>query len=414
MRPLVQDPSKATLAILRLECFVPDAAGRLVNEGGFTGLVDSLAPHFARVEVIAPVVSRLEVSAGLRSFRAPNVIFRALPDMKGLARAWGRAPKALGLLEHWSAGWDLVNLRAPDNLLPFSAPWLRRRQIPHYLQLVSHPYDAGDAAISQLPGPARPLGELAWGLQRRAIRAACKDRLCIAHGESLAKIASDWGAHAVNLPSGSLSRAWIDPRPRTGRPRKLLFVGRLNAEKGLDQLVDALVLLEDLDLEVTLAGWPTGDFDKRLMARAASAGVAGRLDLRGPVPHGPELFDLYREHDLFVLPSVSEGTPRVIGEAMAFGLPVVSTTAGGIPDLVDHGRTGLLAEPGSATALAAELRRVIEGDRLRAALVQAAAATVDERTLEHKAARHVAILRGEQSSTEVTPEGAPLAHGGAA
>ena len=392
---LDKDPREATLAILRLECFVPNATGELVNEGGFTGLVESLAPHFKRIEVVAPVVPRLQVSQGLRPIRADNVVMRALPDMKGLARSWARSRRALRLLDSWASNWDLVNLRAPDNFLPVSAPWLRRHTVPHYVQMVSHPFDAGQAATQALPTLARPLGAAAWNVQRRAIRAACRDRVCIAHGEALRQIASEWGADAYNLPSGSLSRHAIDPTPRAHAPRRVLFVGRLNTEKGLLTLVEALAHLVDLDFEVTLAGWPTGDFDRRLTELANARGVLGSLHMIGPVPHGPELFALYREHDVFVLPSISEGTPRVIGEAMAFGLPVVTTRAGGIPDLVEHERTGLLCTPGHAAELAAALRRVLTDERLRDDLVRAAAATVDARTLEFRAEQHVQIITGQ-------------------
>lgn len=407
MKFLAKDPKDATLAILRLECFVPNAAGELVNEGGFTAFVESLAAHFGRIEVVAPVVPRITASKGLRPIRADNVVLRELPDMKGLARSIARARAGLARLETWSAGWDMVNLRAPDNFLPASAPWLRARAIPHYVQLVSHPFEAGAAATSALPLPLRPLGAAAWSRQRRAIRDAVSGRLCIAHGEALRAIAADWGADAVNLPSGSLSRAHIDPRPRTGRPRRALFVGRLNTEKGLLVLVDAL---RDVpDLEITLAGWPTGDFDAKLRARATERGVLERLHFAGPVPHGPDLFALYRAHDLFVLPSISEGTPRVIGEAMAFGLPVVSTTAGGIPDLIQHGVTGLLAQPGDPASLAAALRQVQTDDALRTRIVTAAGATVDQRTLEFRAAQHVQLVCGEALDRQAC---APL--GGAA
>lgn len=417
---LTKDPKDATLALLRLECFVPNADGALVNEGGFPGLVESLAPHFGRIEVVAPVVPRLEVSAGLRPIEADNVVFRALPDMKGLARSWARSREALKRIAEWAPGWDMVNLRAPDNFLPVIAPWLRRANVPHYVQMVSHPFDAGASATAALRPLARPLGAAAWRLQRHAIRRAVEGRLCIAHGDSLRAIAQGWGAHAVNLPSGSLRRAAIDPTPRVRAPRKLLFVGRLNTEKGLFVLVDALAELEargvlEAGMGVTLAGWPTGDFGARLEAYAGERGVRERLAFVGPVPHGPELFELYRAHDVFVLPSISEGTPRVIGEAMAFGLPVVSTTAGGIPDLVADGRTGLLVAPGDARALAAALERVLTDGALRARLVQNAAATVDARTLEHRAAQHVALVCGtDAGALGLAPSAEPERAGGAA
>ncbi|MBC8451435.1 MAG: glycosyltransferase family 4 protein [Planctomycetes bacterium] len=381
-----------TLAILRLECFVTGPDGKPVNEGGFVPFVDSLAPYFERVEVAAPLVERLQLSSGLQSFQSPNVSFRALPDLKGLARSWWRSRAALEKIRSWSTDWDLVNLRAPDNLLPFTAPLLAELGVPYYVQLVSHPFDAATSAIGALSAPLRPIGRFAWHVQHRAIARALHGHFCIAHGASLAKIASAAGAEALNLPSGSLRREWVQPRAPRPRPRKLLFVGRLNREKGLEHLIDALPALEDLDLTLSLVGWPTGDFGRELRQRALGLGVLKRLDFRGPAPHGETLFDIYREHDLFVLPSVSEGTPRVIGEAMAFGLPVVTTSAGGLPDLVEVGVTGLMVPPGDSAALAAAIRRMIADDELRQRLVENATRSLDGRTLEAKAEQHVAAL----------------------
>ena len=387
-----------TLALLRMECFVTGADGCPVNEGGFVPFVDSLAPYFGGIEVAAPLVERLTLSPGLQGFQSPNVTFRALPDLKGLARAWWRSRPALAQIREWSASWDLVNLRAPDNLLPFTAPLLSQLGVPYYVQLVSLPSDAARASVGALRRPLRPLGQLAWAVQQRAIQRALAGQLCIAHGARLAEIARAAGADAVNLPSGSASKTAAPPTPRVGRPRKLLFVGRLNREKGLEHLIDALPALADLDLTVSLVGWPTGDFERVLRRRAEAAGVLARLDFRGPVPHGDSLCAVYREHDLFVLPSVSEGTPRVIGEAMRSGLPIVTTTAGGLVDLVEDGVTGLTVDPGDSAALARALRRMVTDDDLRSALVANASQSLAGRTLEAKAEAHVAALAARFAS----------------
>lgn len=402
-----QLPTKdAVLAMLRMECFTPNAQGQMVNRGGFVPFVDSLAPYFKRIEVVAPVVPNLDVPEDASTFRADNVVFRPLPNLKGLVRCWRHGSRAKKMLDSWSADWDLVNLRAPDNFLPVSARYLRERKIPHYVQLVSHPFEAEEAAIGNLRPALRPAGRLAWVRQHAAIKRVCKDRLCIAHGASLQEIAAGYGAHAINLPSGSISRSDVQPSARNGRPQRLLFVGRIDPEKGLDVLLRALSTLEDLDLDLTIVGWSTGDLQQRLENLARVLGIEQRVRFVGAMGHGPELFELYQRSDVFVLPSISEGTPRVIGEAMAFGLPVVSTHAGGIPDLIEHRHTGLLSTPGDVDALARSLRTVVEDTEMRRDLVLNASASVDERTLESKAERHVSLiapLLGHPSSTTALP-----------
>ena len=78
---------------------------------------------------------------------------------------------------------------------------------------------------------------------------------------------------------------------------------------------------------------------------------------------GEPLFELYRSHDVFVLPSLSEGTPRTLVEARSFGCPVVATRAGGIPSSVEHGRDGLLVEPNDlARTSAASIARVLDDE----------------------------------------------------
>lgn len=384
--------SSSTLAILRMECFVRNEQGGWVNRGGFVPFVDSLAPYFAQVEVVCPVVAGMNMPKGARTFRAPNVVFRPLPNLQGLARCWTRGSKALRMLDQWSSGWDLVNLRAPDNFLPVAQRYVRQKNIPHYVQLVSHPDEVETTAIKRLRPALRMVGRRLWRGQRSAIQQACNGSLCIAHGSAPRRIAESWGAHAINLPSGSLSAADMPLQPLRGKPRQLLFVGRLDTEKGLEVLLDCLPSLHDLDLELVIAGWPTANMEVRLREQVARLNLSKSVRFLGPVAHGPELFDLYRSADIFVLPSISEGTPRVIGEAMAFGLPVVSTRAGGIPDLVEDGKTGLLVAPGNPYQLGRAIRRMATESRLREAIVREANMRLHGRTLESVAATHVGAL----------------------
>ena len=99
---------------------------------------------------------------------------------------------------------------------------------------------------------------------------------------------------------------------------------------------------------------------QRLREQAHDLGLVDAVEFAGPKAFGRELFAYYRRADLFVLPSHMEGTPRVLIEAMAFGLPVVATDVGGIPDLIANGRNGRLVaarDPDSMSRAILELAR---------------------------------------------------------
>jgi phosphatidylinositol alpha-mannosyltransferase len=127
---------------------------------------------------------------------------------------------------------------------------------------------------------------------------------------------------------------------------RLLFVGRLAAQKNLSLLLRALDGVSDR-FETTLVG--CGELEADLKAAATQLRLS---DVRFyGVAQGAELVTLYREADVFVLPSVVEGMPLVLLEAMAMGLPIVATDVPGSRDLVTHDRNGLLVAADDPSAL---------------------------------------------------------------
>ncbi len=117
---------------------------------------------------------------------------------------------------------------------------------------------------------------------------------------------------------------------------------------------------------------------ERLEALAAELGFGERVTFTGVVSQD-EARELYRGSDLFCLPSLAEGLPAVLMEAMACGLPVVSTRIDAIPELVVDGESGLLVEPGDSAGLRAALERLTGDPKLRAALGAAGRRRVAER-----------------------------------
>src|SRR2546428_2946716 len=130
------------------------------------------------------------------------------------------------------------------------------------------------------------------------------------------------------------------------------WAGRLSKEKGPDVLLDALVHLTDLPLSVSILG--DGRESRSLAARARQLGVERHVRWHGIVPDAGRRFAAF---DVFVLGSRTEGTPIVLFEAMAAGVPIVATRVGGVPDVVAPTEAALVA-PDDPLALAAAIRTV--------------------------------------------------------
>src|SRR5581483_5428280 len=113
-----------------------------------------------------------------------------------------------------------------------------------------------------------------------------------------------------------------------------------------------------------------------LVRLAQDLGLGERVEFVGPVYDYQDLLAYYRAADLFVLPSLQEGFPRVIYEAMTQGLPVIATAVGGIPEVVVEGESGLLVPPGSESALAQAIDRLLSDGELRRRVIRGGYAKV--------------------------------------
>jgi glycosyltransferase involved in cell wall biosynthesis len=162
------------------------------------------------------------------------------------------------------------------------------------------------------------------------------------------------------------------PRPL----RRVVMVSNLRPEKGHDVLIDAAVqvLVRFPDARFHLIGG--GAERQRLAALADSRGVSHAVSFRG---HSEAIPEELAAADVFVLPSRSEALPNAVLEAMAAGLPVVASAVGGIPDVIEDDKTGLLVPAADPHALAAAVIRLMGDEALAARLGAAARAHVDGR-----------------------------------
>lgn len=152
----------------------------------------------------------------------------------------------------------------------------------------------------------------------------------------------------------------------------VLFVGRLVEKKGVEDLIRAFSLLPDLTrTRLWIVG--DGELKKELQSLAEQTGIAQQTTFWGRMPND-QLPDFYAAADLFVGPSVvaasgdTEGQGVVFLEAMAAGLCVLATKAGGIGEVVEDGRTGVLVEPRNPRQLADAMAQLLIDERRRSAL----------------------------------------------
>ncbi|MBB1075272.1 glycosyltransferase family 4 protein [Rhodoferax sp. 4810] len=149
-----------------------------------------------------------------------------------------------------------------------------------------------------------------------------------------------------------------------------VFLGLLSTLKGIPVLLDALARAR-VRWRVQLAG-NEGEpgFADRLQAEISRLGFGDRMKLLGPVV-GPAKDQLLAQADAFVLPSLAEGLPMSLLEAMASRLPVVVTAVGAMPEVIDDGIDGLLVPPNDAAALASAMDWLAQSPEQRVAMGRA-------------------------------------------
>ncbi len=186
----------------------------------------------------------------------------------------------------------------------------------------------------------------------------------------------------VELIRNAIHPDWLEQGPPSAAPewsiplrqagtRIVLSIGRLSKEKAHADLIEAIALFQNQSraakVHLVLVG---GGYEREnLVALARRLGV--EMTLAGHVENVRPYFSL---GDVFVLPSHSEGSPNVLIEAMAAGIPILSTAVGGVGDILDNEKEALLVPPANPAALAAALARMLENQAMAAGLAAAARA----------------------------------------
>ncbi len=299
----------------------------------------------------------------------------------------------------YAAAWAGALRRGRAGLRDFMrAGWLAQRMqrdgVEHlHTHFISAPADVAELA-SQVGGRPFSISAHAKDIYlspatdlKRKLTAACFTVTCTEFNRrTLSAIAPE--ARVVRMYHGIDGRVFhpshrLRPMAAPRLVPRLLSVGRLVEKKGLDTLVDACRLLHGRGVAFLCDIVGYGEERDRLAAQIDSHGLGGQIRLLGKLTR-EHVIERYAHATVYVQPSRvatdgdRDGIPNVLLEAMAIGLPVVTTRVSGIPELVRHRANGLLVEPDDAAALADAIEQLIDTPALAAGLARAARDTVTE------------------------------------
>ncbi len=181
----------------------------------------------------------------------------------------------------------------------------------------------------------------------------------------------------------------------SGQALKLVFMGRLVREKGVFEIIEAVALLQQQGIDVSLAIAGVGPEQARLARRIAELGLERSIAMKGAV-FGAEKHALWLESDIFVFPTFyREGLPYALLESMAAGTVPVACRVGAIPDVIEDQKQGLFVQPQDPSGLAAVVKRLHDDRDMLARLGSEARRTVSDRyTLAQFGDRFVEIYAG--------------------
>lgn len=399
--------AKVTLGVVYHMPFWQTADGTLWEaEGSFARYIDSLAPYFKEIVLAVPVFD-VAPATGTR-VRAGNVRLAALPYFPGPRQFYPLLPRVYGRLRRFVAQCDVIHVRIPTPAAIFVFRLAERMRRPVFNLVV------GDYRALAPYLPYRGIKKLLFSgyveFEERAVSHITRRSLTFVNGAALREKHERDGARVVETKTTTLQASDIRARVDTcqHRPVRLLTVSRIDPRKGLRVLPAAVSLLRNAGLEVTadIIGPPVGllgeEEGARIVDDAAQRGVAQWVRLPGAMPLD-RLMAAYDDYDIFVLPTgPGEGIPRVLMEAMAAGLPVITTAVAGIASLVRHEQNGILLSEATPESLASAVRRLVERADLRQALIRGGYETARAHTLEHQAAEMMRVVASEFKLT-LTP-----------
>lgn len=325
-------------------------------------LYNNLAGVFEEVIIIGRS-KKVKIKPDCQRIDVGNIKFFPVSDFSGyygfwgMMKAWWQCRKVVRMADRY---W----LRTPGFISGMVAFWLRRAGIPYYICLVGDPAEVAKTKAMRFPLPfSKIIPELVRRRFRFVVGSSCgvmANTLTILQRRYPSSIReNDTFASAIDLPAEIFS---YTKRDFSAKVLNIVIVGVLLKYKGHDYLLEALAKIKDRR-KWRLLCIGRGPEKERLEAKAKNLGIGNEVEFCSRINRRAELFKKLDESHLFVLPSLTEGLPSVMLEAMVRALPVIATDVGGISEVLEP---QFIVPPGNSQALAGKISSIWNNPELLA------------------------------------------------
>jgi len=268
--------------------------------------------------------------------------------------------------EHYLAslngGFDIVNVQGTSDRAAIVAGLIASRGLVGGCVCTSHGFS-----------PPKWYGRTVWrkvmrGTLRRygamiSISRFVEHRLSQALGEDGPDLFTVYDGVDPDLFNPAVDSGALRDRMGLAGKKVVLYVGRITEKKGVHHLLRAFAIASNQASGLALVYCGKGSMDQTLRTMTEQMGLAGNVLFAGPIPHD-QLPPYYAMCDVLAVPSTYENLGLSPLEAMSCGRPVVASDTGGLPEIVEHMKTGLLVPPGDPAALAQSLLTLVQDDEL--------------------------------------------------
>jgi len=325
---------------------------------------------FDEVRPIARVQKVDELPSDWQRADGPGVIFMKVRNYLGF---WDFLKKFCGVLMDTyrvtcSKGCYLLRM---GNISTFCWIWLFLKRRPYAFEVVGH---AGKSVLMVKNVQEFGLAKLIASINHMLTRLQAKFAQCCSYTSQYVRglypssnKANEWVFSSVKLDESVITSVRPVDSFRV-KPFHIVSIGRLEPEKGHAVLIDALANLNKINPGFTAKIIGPGKEIDNLKHQVNKLGLTGKVEVSAAIPWGQQLFEELDKAHLFILPSITEGMPRALIEAMARGLPAIGSDTGGIKELLSK---KYLIPPDDVGALAHKIAEIIDNPQELAAMSKA-------------------------------------------